>query len=54
MLSTTAFTQLGARDITLTIHCETSAGIAITARYARVSSALTGKDAFTDKRSGWG
>ncbi|EPH3387416.1 MULTISPECIES: DUF1120 domain-containing protein [Klebsiella] len=43
-LSTSAFTQLGVRDITLTITCESSTGIAITARDARSSSAITGKD----------
>lgn len=32
------------RDITLTITCESSTGIAITARDARSSSAITGKD----------
>ena len=43
-LSTSAFTQLGVRDITLTVTCESSTGIAITARDARSSSAITGKD----------
>ena len=37
-LSTSAFTQLGVRDITLTITCESSTGIAITARDARSST----------------
>lgn len=45
-LSTSAFTQLGVRDITLTITCESSTGIAITARDARSSSAITGKDTY--------
>ncbi|HDK6714870.1 TPA: DUF1120 domain-containing protein [Klebsiella quasipneumoniae] len=44
-LSTSTFTQLGVRDITLTISCESSTGIAITARDTRSSSVIVGQDA---------
>lgn len=39
-----SFTQLGTRDITLTIQCESSTGVAITARDTRSDSAVVGKD----------
>lgn len=43
-LAVDSFTQLGTRDITLTIQCESSTGIAITARDTRADSMVTGKD----------
>lgn len=43
-LSQKAFTQLGTRDLTLSIVCESSTGVAITARDTRVSSVSSGKD----------
>ncbi|MGQ9453702.1 MULTISPECIES: DUF1120 domain-containing protein [Leclercia] len=43
-LSTRTFTQIGTRDITLSIRCESATGIAITARDSRASSVLSGKD----------
>lgn len=43
-LSTTAFTQLGNRDLTLTIICESSTAIAITARDTRTASVISGAD----------
>lgn len=43
-LSVGSFTQLGTRDITLTIQCESSTGIAITARDTRADSVVVGKD----------
>lgn len=43
-LSVETFTQLGTRDITLTIQCESSTGIAITARDTRADSVIVGKD----------
>ncbi|WP_333496268.1 DUF1120 domain-containing protein [Kluyvera sp. CHPC 1.251] len=43
-LSKKAFTQLGTRDLTMTITCESSTGVAITARDARADSMATGKD----------
>lgn len=43
-LSTHAFTQIGARDITLSIQCESSTSVAITARDSRASSMISGKD----------
>lgn len=44
-LSPGAFTQLGTRDLTLTVTCESSTGVAITARDTRASSVVVGKDA---------
>lgn len=43
-LSTRAFTQLGTRDLTLTITCESSTAIAITSRDTRAASAVSGTD----------
>ncbi|WP_333853459.1 DUF1120 domain-containing protein [Leclercia sp.] len=43
-LSTNAFTQLGTRELTLTITCESSTAVAITARDTRPASAVVGKD----------
>ncbi|ENK3377851.1 DUF1120 domain-containing protein [Escherichia albertii] len=43
-LSTTHYTQIGVRDINLTITCESAAGVAITARDTRVSSVTIGQD----------
>ncbi|EPC0987525.1 DUF1120 domain-containing protein [Enterobacter hormaechei subsp. hoffmannii] len=43
-LSTSAFTQLGTRDLTLSVTCESSTGVAITARDTRASSVVVGKD----------
>lgn len=39
-----AFTQLGPRDITLSIQCESATSVAITARDSRSSSMVSGKD----------
>ncbi|QLN20722.1 DUF1120 domain-containing protein [Escherichia coli] len=43
-LSTQHYTQIGTRNITLTITCESATGIAITARDTRMDSVVTGKD----------
>lgn len=43
-LSTETFTQLGTRDLTLTITCESSTAIAITSRDTRAASAVSGAD----------
>lgn len=43
-LSTTHYTQIGVRDISLTINCESATGIAITARDTRADSVTTGQD----------
>ena len=43
-LSSSAFTQLGTRDLTLSVTCESSTGVAITARDTRASSVVVGKD----------
>ncbi|MCU6669789.1 DUF1120 domain-containing protein [Enterobacteriaceae bacterium H4N4] len=43
-LSTRTFTQIGTRDITLSIQCESATGIAITARDSRASSVISGID----------
>lgn len=43
-LSQKAFTQLGTRDLLLTITCESSTGVAVTARDTRASSVTVGKD----------
>ncbi|MCX1035167.1 DUF1120 domain-containing protein [Escherichia coli] len=43
-LSTQHYTQIGTRNITLTITCESATGIAITARDTRMDSVITGKD----------
>lgn len=44
-LSADAFTQLGTRDLTLTITCESSTALAITSRDTRSSSVNIGEDA---------
>ncbi len=43
-LSTQHYTQIGTRNINLTITCESATGIAITARDTRMDSMTTGKD----------
>lgn len=43
-LSQKSFNQLGTRDLTLTITCESATGVAITARDTRVDSMTSGKD----------
>lgn len=43
-LSANAFTQLGTRELTLTITCESSTALAITSRDTRTSSVRTGED----------
>lgn len=43
-LSPSGFTQLGTRDLTLTILCESSTAIALTARDTRAASAVSGED----------
>ncbi|MEB6380718.1 DUF1120 domain-containing protein [Leclercia adecarboxylata] len=44
-LSANAYTQLGTRDLTLTIACESSTALAVTARDTRRSSVSIGEDA---------
>lgn len=55
-LAKTTFTQLGTRELTLTINCESSTAVAITSRDTRTSSVRAGEDAqggvgplFTDR-----
>lgn len=43
-LSTQHYTQIGTRNINMTITCESATGIAITARDTRMDSMTTGKD----------
>lgn len=43
-LSTNAFTQLGTRELTLTITCESSTAVAITSRDTRSGSVRVGED----------
>lgn len=43
-LSTSHYTQLGVRNITLTVTCESATGIAITARDTRADSVTIGED----------
>lgn len=43
-LSAEAFTQLGTRELTLTITCESSTALAITSRDTRSSSIIVGED----------
>lgn len=43
-LSANAFTQLGTRELTLTISCESSTALAITSRDTRSSSVRVGED----------
>ncbi len=43
-LATNSFTQLGTRDLTLTITCESSTALAITSRDTRSSSVRAGED----------
>lgn len=43
-LSAESFTQLGTREITLTVTCESSTAFAITSRDTRASSAISGAD----------
>lgn len=42
-LSTQHYTQIGTRNINMTITCESATGIAITARDTRMDSMTTGK-----------
>ncbi|MGC7836028.1 DUF1120 domain-containing protein [Leclercia barmai] len=43
-ISTATFSQLGTRDITLSVTCESSTAIAITARDTRAASVVSGED----------
>lgn len=43
-LSSSAYTQLGTRDLTLTITCEAATAVAITSRDTRAASAVSGAD----------
>lgn len=43
-LSKKAFNQLGTRDLTLTVTCESATGVAITARDTRADSITSGND----------